>query len=260
MPAAAQEAASIGWEILILTLVHREDLHQWTTVPVELTNPLSILMKLRSFKPTHICMVGALAISDKQREGLQGFLRSKSHRQKTTGDTGMSRLIGALEFATGAKVIGVHEILPGLIAPSGIIAGPEISSSVLEDCDFTFGIAKEIGKLDIGQAAVCAGHRVIGVEDIAGTDALMARVKEFVKLGITGNGRDPLILAKTKKPGQPTSTDLPAIGPDTITMANQAGISVICVEAEHSLLIQKSAIIQKALEFNISVIGIKDNG
>ncbi len=258
MPAALQTAAEHGWEVQVLALTKREDLASWQPQSVNLSNPLSILLKLRSFSPSHICMVGALSISDKQREGLLGFLRKKkSTKRRTTGDTGMSRLIGALEFSTGAKVIGVHEIVPDLLAQEGLIAGPKINKMAIEDCANALSIAQKIGMLDIGQAVVCVGHRVVGVEDIAGTDALMGRVKEFVKMGKVGNGSAPLVLAKAKKPNQPDTTDLPAIGPQTISNAHKSGIEIVCVEAGKSLLIQKSKTIQLANELNVSLIGLR---
>ena len=256
VPAILKSASDDGWQIQLLNLSARRDLNGWAPMPVNLSNPLSILMKLRSFAPSHICMVGGLKISDKQREGLAGFLRNKSKRQRTTGDTGMSRLIGALEFATGAKVIGVHEIVPDLKAEEGLLAGPKLTRQVLQDCAYTLQIAKKVGELDIGQAAVCVGNRIIGVEDIAGTDALLARVASFVKEGMTGNSSDPLILGKAKKPDQPDTTDLPAIGPDTIRRAKEAGVAVVCVEAGHSLLIGKSELFELANRYGISVVGV----
>ncbi len=255
-PAILKSASEDGWEIQLLNLTKREDLDPWQPQMVDLSNPLSILVKLRSFSPSHICMVGGLKFSDKQREGVAGFLRSKSKRQRTTGDTGMSRLIGAVEFATGAKVIGVHEIVPDLKAAEGVLAGPRLSKQSLEDCAYTLHIAKKVGGLDIGQAAVCVGHRIIGVEDIAGTDALLARVASFIKGGLTGNSADPLILAKAKKPNQPDTTDLPAIGPDTILRASEASISIVCVEAGHSLLINKTELFELANQRGISVVGV----
>lgn len=260
VPATLQTASQNGWDLQVFALTERDDLSLWQPQSASLSNPLSILLKLRTFSPSHICMVGALSISDKQREGLLGFLRKKkSGKRRTTGDTGMSRLIGALEFTTGAKVIGVHEIVPDLLAAEGLIAGPKINELAFDDCSNALNIAHQIGKLDIGQAVVCVGHRVVGVEDIAGTDALMDRVKEFVKAGKVGNGSAPLVLAKAKKPNQPDTTDLPAIGPQTISNAHKSGIRIVCVEAGKSLIIQKAQTIELAEELEVSLIGIRSD-
>ncbi|VAW16955.1 hypothetical protein MNBD_ALPHA12-1142 [hydrothermal vent metagenome] len=253
----AQAALAAGWELQIFLLVARNDLEELPLVEVRLTNPLKVVMSLRKFRPTHICMAGAVNISDHEREGIFGFLKRKPKNGHSSGDTGLSRLIGALEMISGAKVIGVHEIIGDLIAPDGLIAGPELNREQIKNCLYALGVARKIGEIDVGQAVVVAGHRVIGAEDIAGTDALIARVKGFVEQGKTGNGRDMLVLAKAKKPQQPAVADLPAIGPDTINNAHQAGIGIIALDAGNSLLIEKARLIALANELGISVFGAR---
>jgi len=202
-------------------------------------------------------MAGSVDISDRDREGLFGFFNRKPKRSRSSGDTGLSRLTGALEMVSGAKVIGVHEIVDDLIAPDGLIAGPQLEPGQIKDCRYALHVARKIGQMDIGQAAVVAGHRVIGVEDIAGTDALIARVKGFVEQNLAGNGRDALVLAKAKKPAQPDVADLPAIGPDTVKNAHAAGIKIIALDAGNSLLIDKARLIALANDLGISILGTK---
>lgn len=254
---AIKAAVSVGWEVQVLTLTGRCDLDEFSPVFCSIGNPLSIVMKLRGFRPSHICMVGGLDISDKDREGLFGFLRQKRRRPKSAGDTGLSSLISALEFTTGAKVIGVHQLLPDLVAKAGLIAGPRLGSGHIEDCAFAVGVARAIGSMDIGQGVVCAGHRVLGVEDIGGTDALISRIGAYVENNLTGDGSYPLVLAKAKKPGQPDLVDLPAIGPDTIEAAKKAGIAIVAVQAGATLLVDKARLMELAARHGISLLGVE---
>jgi DUF1009 family protein len=136
------------------------------------------------------------------------------------------------------------------------MAGPKVSRRVIEDCRFALNVAREIGRLDIGQAAVCAGRRVVAVEDIGGTDVLLARVAAFRADGQVGNGKTPLVLAKAVKPQQPHHIDLPAVGPDTIIAAANAGVSVIAVEAGRALVIDREEMARRANEAGISLIGV----
>jgi len=253
----ARAALAAGWEVRIFLLVARNDLADWSVVPVRLSNPLKLVMSLRKYKPSHICMTGGLTINDREREGLFSFLNRKPKIGHSSGDTGLSRLIPALEMLVGAKVIGVHELVNDLIAPAGLIAGPQLNSAQIKNCQHALYVARKIGRLDIGQAVVTAGQRVIGVEDIAGTDALIARVKGFVEQDQAGNGRDALVLAKAKKPQQPDTADLPAIGPDTIKNAHQAGIKIIALDAGNCLLIGKARLIGLANELGIAVYGAR---
>src|SRR5690606_5825149 len=112
------------------------------------------------------------------------------------------------------------------------------------------------GFLDLGQAVVVAGQRAIATEDIAGTDALLARVKRFRRLGLSADGNSPLVLAKCVKPEQPRYVDLPAIGPVTIVKARRAGIGTIAVEAGATLLIQRQRLAAAADAMGITVLGL----
>ncbi len=257
MPAVAAAAIASGWDIKIFLLVKRNDLDQWPLVEVSLSRPLQGVMSLRKFKPTHICMSGGLDISDREREGLFGFLKRKPKSGHSSGDSGLSRLIGALEMLVGAKVIGADEIVNDLVARNGLIAGPKLSLGQIKNCRHALNVARQIGQMDIGQAVVVAGQRVIGVEDIAGTDALIKRVGCFVKQNLAGNGRDVLVLAKAKKPGQSSAVDLPAIGPDTVENAHAAGIKIIVLDAGNSLLIDKARLIALADKLGIAILGTR---
>jgi UDP-2,3-diacylglucosamine hydrolase len=254
---AIKAALANGWTVQVLALTQRSDLEIFSPITVSVAKPLGTVMKLRAFKPSHICMVGGIDISDSDREGLFGFLRKKPGRPKSSGDTGLSSLVTALEFTTGAKVIGVHNLLPDLLAQIGLIAGPALNRQQIEDCVFAIEVARSIGSLDIGQAVVCSGQRILGVEDIAGTDALITRIGTYVSANLAGNGTCPLVLAKAKKPNQPDLVDLPAIGPDTIDAAKKAGIGIIAVQTGATLLVSKGALVERASEHGISVFGIE---
>ncbi|HHG90015.1 MAG TPA: DUF1009 domain-containing protein [Devosia sp.] len=250
------QAATAGFDVQVLSLTARTDLSDWAPVKCSLNNPIGIILTLRAFKTTHICMVGGLKVSDKQRAGLFGLLHRKSKKKRNSGDTGLSRLIGALELTTGAKVIGVQELLPDIVAQPGLNAGPRLSTEVLAHCEHALACARQIGALDIGQAVVAAGMRIVGAEDIGGTDALIARIGRYRADGLTGDGTTPLILAKAKKPEQPASVDLPAIGPDTVRAASAAGISVVVIEAGGTLLIDKANLFAQAEALGVSILAI----
>jgi DUF1009 family protein len=122
---------------------------------------------------------------------------------------------------------------------------------------FALETARAIGALDIGQAAVVSAGRVIAVEDIAGTDALLRRVAGYRNEGLGPEVR--LVLAKALKPQQSRLADRPAIGPDTIANAAAAGISAIAVEAGGAIVIGRAAVEAAAIAAGISVIGIAND-
>src|SRR5690606_15218484 len=114
---------------------------------------------------------------------------------------------------TGARLVGIQEIAPHLLAREGLIGGPRPDPHQLEIAASALSLARRAGALDLGQAIVVAGRRPIAAEDITGTDALLRRVQKYRGLGLAADGTSPLVLAKAAKPDQPHFVDLPAIGP-----------------------------------------------
>ena len=65
-------------------------------------------------------------------------------------------------------------------------------------------MAKEIGRLDIGQCVVVGGGSVLAVEAIDGTDATIMRGGRL--------GKGTAVVVKVCKPDQDIRFDIPAIG------------------------------------------------
>lgn len=258
VPAAIAAAQAAGHKVQVLSLTPRVDLTGVKVVLADVSNPLGILWSLKVFRTTHIVMAGAIKLSDQTRMALARFARGGVETPEGTtpegplGDAALSHLAISLERMTGAKVVGVHEVVPELLAPAALIAGPSLDDETLRAVDAALREALEFGRLDQGQAIVSSGDRVVATEDAAGTDALIARAGEGRRQG----GADGLlILAKAAKPGQPEFVDLPAIGPDTIRNAASAGIRIVAIEAGRSLVIERPRLITAANEAGVSVVG-----
>ena len=145
------------------------------------------------------------------------------------------------------------ELLPALtfleesIAHADLIAGPKLSRRQREDIDFGWNIAKEIARLDIGQTVIIKNGTVLAVEAFDGTNETIRRGG---KLGGTG-----AIMIKVSKPNQDMRFDVPVIGIDTIRTAHEASVAAIAVEADRTLLLEKSAVIGEANRAQISIFG-----
>lgn len=253
-------AQTAGWSVQYLSFVARPELDDIDVTAIEPGKPLQIVFAVRKFKSSHLCAAGGLNVSDRNREGAFKLLGGKKRKVRTSGDTGLSKIGKAAEIATGAKLIGAHEIMPDLLATDGLIAGPKPSRDLVEDGIFALKTAIAAGELDLGQALVSAGHRVIALEDVAGTDALLKRVAQYRAEGLAGDGSSSLVLAKAKKPAQPMFADLPAIGPDTVQLAHQAGIAAVFVEAGKSLVLEREKLDVLAGQLGVSVYGLSGDG
>ena len=259
VPHMVAAALAAGYKVQVLALVPRPDITDVKVIDAKLDNPLGIIWSLKVFRTTKIVMAGGIDLSDSAREGLIRFANGSAEKSEAApavpvGDAALSALASVLKKMTGADLIGVHELAPDLLAPAGPIGGPALSN--LDIATFALQTARAIGALDIGQAAVVSGRRVIAVEDIGGTDALIKRVGELRAQGLAGDGTSPLILAKAMKPQQPGFVDLPAFGPMTVENCARAGIAAIVVEAGRSLLLQRAELVQAATRLGISVHGV----
>jgi len=162
-------------------------------------------------------------------------------------DAILRAVAGALE-KEGIKVLASTCYLEHLFFPKGVLGKKNPSKEQMADIRFGWKIAREIGRLDIGQCVVVREGSVLAVEAIEGTDAAIKRGGE-----LAGSGA---VVVKLKKPGQDFRFDLPATGAKTIeTLASVKG-SVLAVEAGQSLIFDREAMITAANRAGIVVIGV----
>ncbi|HEX7007391.1 MAG TPA: UDP-2,3-diacylglucosamine diphosphatase LpxI [Alphaproteobacteria bacterium] len=166
------------------------------------------------------------------------------------GDDGLLGAIVRMLEEEGFRVVGADDILGDLVAVEGVYGAVAPDAEAMADIERGVVVARAIGSLDIGQAAVVQQGVVLGVEAIEGTDALIARCAALRREGRGG------VLVKVKKPGQETRVDLPVIGATTVANAAAAGLCGIAVEAGAALVIDRAAVVEAADRAGLFVVGI----
>lgn len=187
-----------------------------------------------------------------EREKIKPDLRALKmlFSAKLRGDNELLMLVEKELSKEGIKIIAISELCPELLTPQGVLTKRKPKKEELRDIEFGFFVAKQIGKLDIGQTVVVKEGSVIAVEAIEGTDETILRAGKFVKNSI---------IVKVSKPQQNLKLDPPAVGIDTILNMKKANAKVLALEAEKTILIDSQQLIQKADEFNITVVGVREN-
>lgn len=224
-----------------------------TATVADFAHPARLGQQIRAFEPDRIVMAGAVTVPDSVREGIGAAIGQSG---SAAGDATLDSLAAAMEKFTGARLAGVHELVPDLVAGEGMLAGKAVYPDMFPYALFSLTIAQQIGALDIGQAVVTSGRRIVAVEDVAGTDALLARIATYRRDGMIGDGRSQLILAKARKPQQSDYVDLPAVGPGTISGMVAAGIALLVVESGRTLLLERSQLLKDAEANGISILGL----
>lgn len=171
------------------------------------------------------------------------------------GDDTVLQMVIQLIEAMGCEVVGAHDIAPGLLARMGAIGRVSPTGDDLHDIDKATEAARLLGHLDIGQGAISVGGRVVALEGVEGTDAMLLRVAALRAEGrISARRRG--VLVKLCKPQQDMRADLPTIGPSTVENAARAGLAGIAVEAGGALVLEEASVIAAADAAGIFVCGI----
>src|SRR3954469_9560176 len=146
------------------------------------------------------------------------------------GDDHLLSSVGRILESDGFRMVGVKDAAPDLLMPEGCLtrAAPDADASA--DIAQGRAVLRALSPFDIGQAAIVVDGHVLGVEDIEGTDGLLARVARLrAERRIRAKaGRG--VLVKALKSGQDLRFDLPTLGPRTIegtAAAQLAGIAIV---------------------------------
>jgi DUF1009 family protein len=177
-------------------------------------------------------------------------LLPKVVRAAARGDDAIIRtLVGFIE-SQGFRVIGADEVVKELLAPEGVLGKISPSESDMDDINRAIAVARALGEMDVGQAAIVRDHVVLGVEAVEGTNALIDRCGLLAPPGRGG------VLVKVPKPGQERRVDLPTIGIVTIEKAVAARLNGIAVEAGGALILDRDDAVRRADAAGLFIYGL----
>lgn len=205
-----------------------------------------------------VCMAGVVARPDfaalkPDLRGLKALPGAIAAARK--GDDALLRFLLSEFEKEGFSVEGAHEVTDDLTLPAGPIGRCAPDAEARADAARALEVARAIGQLDIGQAAVVCRGLALAVEAQEGTAAMLARVAELPQaLRGTPQARAG-VLAKAPKPIQEERVDMPTIGPDTVRAVAAAGLAGIVGEPGRLLVVDREAVVALADEFGLFVAG-----
>ena len=172
------------------------------------------------------------------------------------GDDHLLSGIGRIFEQEGFRMVGIRDVAPELLMPEGCLTRAEPDAAAAVDIARGREVLRALSPFDIGQAAVVIDGHVVGVEDIEGTDGLLARVAR-----LRGEGRIRAktmrgALVKTPKSSQDLRFDLPTVGSRTIEGAAAAGLAGIAIAAGHTMVADPQAMIETADAAGLFVTGL----
>lgn len=172
------------------------------------------------------------------------------------GDDHLLSGIGDILERDGFRMVGIRDVAPDLLMPEGCLTRAVPDHDALADIARGRDVLLALGRFDIGQAAVVIDGHVVGVEDIEGTDGLLARVARLRAEGRIRAATARGVLVKAPKSGQDLRFDLPTMGPRTVEGAAAARLAGIAIVAGHTMVADPQAMIEAADARGLFVTGL----
>jgi len=148
----------------------------------------------------------------------------------------------------GISIIDQTTFIKNLMIPSGVLGKVKPTKEQTEDVNYGYWLAKETGKLDIGQSVVIKDKMIMAVEAIEGTDICIKRGCKLAKKGAC--------IVKVAKPEQDKRFDIPAIGLKTLKTMKRYKASLIAVEAGETIIVDQEEVIKFADKNNIVIMAV----
>ncbi|MFH0810942.1 MAG: UDP-2,3-diacylglucosamine diphosphatase LpxI [Pseudomonadota bacterium] len=169
---------------------------------------------------------------------------------KDRSDDGVLRALAEELESKGMRVANPADYLAEVLARPGRIAGPALTAEQQKDVTFGMRLARQIGRLDVGQTVVVKSRAVVAVEAMEGTDRCIARAAELCGPGA--------VVAKACKPIQDLRFDLPTIGPRTIDTMAAAKAAVLAVEASKTIILDHDELVSRAEAGRVCVVAVEE--
>jgi DUF1009 family protein len=172
------------------------------------------------------------------------------------GDDHLLSGIGRILEQDGFRMVGIKDVAPDLLMPEGCLTLKSPDENAAADIAKGRDVLRALSAFDIGQATVVIDGHVIGVEDIEGTDGLLARVARLRAEGRIRARTARGVLVKAPKSGQDLRFDLPTMGPRTIEGAAAAQLAGIAIVAGNTIVVEPQAMIEAADAAGLFVTGL----
>jgi DUF1009 family protein len=182
-----------------------------------------------------------------------GLMAYFPHFVSTRGDRKDDTLLALIvrTFAAAGVVFEpATDYVPELLVKTGCLTSRHPTAAQQKDIEFGWSIAKEMGRLDIGQSVVIKDRAVLAIEAIEGTDECVRRAGSLCQAG-------GFTVVKVAKPQQDMRFDVPTIGIGTLETMRQSGGRVLAIEADKTIVIDQAEIVRYANDQGIIIVAVE---
>jgi len=220
----------------------------------------ALFATLRARGIGEIALIGAMNRPDWRELRLDwGAIKRADDIAKLFSGGDDALLVGVIAMIEreGVSVVGALDVAPNLAAPSGAAGRVKPDAEDEAAAKIGFAFLEAISPFDVGQSCVVLGGRVVAVEGVEGTDAMLGRVADMRGSGRLRAKGDAGVFVKAPKRGQDTRVDLPTIGPKTVAAAKAAGLRGLALAAGQVLIADRSLTLAAADAAGLFVFGAR---
>lgn len=184
----------------------------------------------------------------------RGFCTFYPHfiaKTKDRRDDTLLRAVVETYAADGISFSPATDFIPELLVKPGQLAGPRLTDAQRKDVDLGWQIAKELGRLDVGQCVAVKGRAILALEAIEGTDDCIRRAGQLCPQG-------GFTVVKVAKPQQDMRFDVPTVGLGTLETLHSSGGRVLAIEAGKTIVLDEPEVVAFAGRHRISVVAIEN--
>jgi UDP-2,3-diacylglucosamine hydrolase len=171
-----------------------------------------------------------------------------SRRPDNRDDTLLLQMIEEFK-KDGLQFESALTLCPELLVQPGVLTRRKPTSREEDDIAFGWELAKEMGRLDVGQSVCVRDRAALAVEAIEGTDRAITRAGELCRSG-------EFVVVKVAKPQQDMRFDVPTVGCATIETMHKARASVLAIESGKTIVLDLMETISLANHYGISIAAL----
>ncbi|MCL4194439.1 MAG: UDP-2,3-diacylglucosamine diphosphatase LpxI, partial [Thermoguttaceae bacterium] len=171
-------------------------------------------------------------------------------RKDCKDDTLLAAVVDLFRSA-GIRLGPATDYAPELLATRGQITRRGPTPAQLADIEFGWRVAKELGRLDIGQSVAVKNRAVLALEAVEGTDECIRRAGGLCRAG-------EFTVVKVAKPQQDMRFDVPTVGLRTLQTLVESGGRVLAIEAAKTILLDEPELIDFADRHRLVVMAMED--
>ncbi len=183
---------------------------------------------------------------------LRTFMPMFLTRQKDCkDDTLLMAVVHAFE-KNGIQLLPGTDLVPELLVKRQKLTRRGPTAAEWKDICFGWTMAKEMGRLDVGQSVCVRNQAVLAVEAIEGTDECIRRAGSL-------SPAEGFVVVKVAKPQQDMRFDVPTFGLLTLQTMYESGARALAIEADRTIFIDRQDVVDFANLHNIVIVSIHED-